>query len=144
MTMLILALCKECFGGVLGLIQWIGLAVAVAYLIIMGIKFVQNGATNDQAEIKKNLLPFAIGLIIIISVNVILGVISGIATGGISGGSKPTGHNHHWVQNPGKPPYCDICGATDETGSYSSGATDCKHSYTPGNNRCLLCGKPKT
>lgn len=89
--------------SILGLIQWIGIAVAVAYLIFMGIKFT-IGSIDDKAEIKKHIAPFLIGLVIIIGVSTfakaIINFVDGINTPGqltsssstsSSGGSHSSG-----------------------------------------------------
>lgn len=66
------------FGKFLGYMQWIGIVVAVAYLMIMGIKFMQ-GSIEDKAEIKKNMMPWFIGIVIILTITTLLNVIANIA-----------------------------------------------------------------
>lgn len=55
-------------GTILGYIQWIGIAIAIGYLIIMGIRFTV-GSVDDKAEIKKHMVPFLIGLVLIVGIS---------------------------------------------------------------------------
>lgn len=50
---------------VLGVIQWIGIAIAVGMLIFLGIKYISKGV-SEQAEIKKSLPIYILGVILIV------------------------------------------------------------------------------
>lgn len=56
---------------ILGILQWVGIAVAVGMLIYMGIRFVTKGA-NGEADFKKSLPGFALGLVLILGATAII------------------------------------------------------------------------
>ena len=49
---------------ILGLMQWLGYAIAIGMIIFCGIKYVLSGATQ-KAKIKDTLIPLLIGAILI-------------------------------------------------------------------------------
>lgn len=49
---------------ILGVMQWLGYAIAVGMIIFCGIKFVMAGA-GEKAKIKETLVPILIGAILI-------------------------------------------------------------------------------
>ncbi len=58
--------------NVLGLIRWIGYAIAIGMLIYIGIKYVMSAA-NEKADLKKGLINYLIGAIIIFAASTIVG-----------------------------------------------------------------------
>ena len=60
---------------VLGLIQWIGYAFAIGMLIYIGIKYTM-AAANEKADLKKGLINYVIGAIIIAGAATICGWIT--------------------------------------------------------------------
>ena len=57
---------------VLGAIQWIGYAFAIGMLIYIGIKYTMSAA-NEKADLKKGLINFIIGAVIIAGAATICG-----------------------------------------------------------------------
>ncbi len=62
----------ETVGKILGLVQWIGYAMAIGMLIYIGIKYVMSAA-NEKADLKKGLINYLIGAIIIFAASTIVG-----------------------------------------------------------------------
>ena len=60
-----------------GIILLVGSAVAVGMISIMAIKFMTSGA-EEKAQVKKNLVGFAIGCIILFCVIGLLGIFKGV------------------------------------------------------------------
>ena len=101
-------------GKILGVIQWIGYAIALGMLIYIGIKYTMSAA-NEKAELKRASVNFIIGAIIIAGAATICGWITtffedvdnggGQAGGTISsgasgqGGSIGIGQGNAWDQN---------------------------------------------
>ena len=61
-------------GGIIGVIQMVGGAVAVGASIYLGIRYVLS-TTEDKAEIKKKMIPFIIGVAIFFGATGILKLI---------------------------------------------------------------------
>ena len=57
---------------ILGAIQWIGYAFAIGMLIYIGIKYTMSAA-NEKADLKKGLINFVIGAVIIAGAATICG-----------------------------------------------------------------------
>jgi type IV secretory pathway VirB2 component (pilin) len=57
---------------ILGLVQWIGYAMAIGMLVYIGIKYVMSAA-NEKADLKKGLINYLIGAIIIFAASTIVG-----------------------------------------------------------------------
>ena len=66
-------------GKLYGIILIVGSAVAFGMLAIMAVKFMTSGA-EEKAQVKKNLIGFTIGLLILLCVISILGVFQNIAS----------------------------------------------------------------
>lgn len=60
---------------ILGLVQWIGYAMAIGMLVYIGIKYVM-AAANEKADLKKGLINYLIGAIIIFAASTIVGWVS--------------------------------------------------------------------
>ena len=60
--------------SILGMIQWIGYAIAVGMLIYIGIKYVTASA-NDKAELKNAMVKYVVGAILIAAASTIAGFI---------------------------------------------------------------------
>ncbi len=60
---------------ILGAIQWIGYAFAIGMLIYIGIKYTMSAA-NEKADLKKGLINFVIGALIIAGASTICGWIA--------------------------------------------------------------------
>lgn len=57
---------------ILGLLQWIGYAFAIGMLIFIGIKYTMSAA-NEKADLKKGLINYVIGAILIAGAATICG-----------------------------------------------------------------------
>ncbi len=57
---------------ILGAIQWIGYAFALGMLIYIGIKYTMSAA-NEKADLKKGLINFVIGAVLIAGASTICG-----------------------------------------------------------------------
>ena len=70
---------ENVMGIALGVIQTIALAVAIIMLLVLGIKYMISSA-EERAEIKKHLITYTIGALIMFGTSFILGVIKEFAT----------------------------------------------------------------
>ncbi len=61
-------------GKTLGVIQVIGLAVAIIMLIVLGIKYMTS-APNEKAELKKHAVPYIVGAIFVFAASGIIEII---------------------------------------------------------------------
>ena len=63
------------FGGnIMGVIQTIGVLLAVAILMILGIKYMM-GSAEEKAEYKKTMIPYVIGAILIFAATTIANMV---------------------------------------------------------------------
>ncbi len=65
-------------GGIIGVIQIVGTAVAVGASIYLGIRYVM-ASVEEKADIKKKLIPFVIGVVIFYGATGIIQLIGNIA-----------------------------------------------------------------
>ena len=65
-------------GKIIGIIQTAGSVVAVAMLVIIGIKYML-GSAEDKAEYKKSLMPYLVGAILIFAASNLASVIYNFA-----------------------------------------------------------------
>lgn len=65
-------------GKILGVVQVIGVAVAVIMLIVLAIKYI-SAAPNDKAEIKKHAVVYVVGAVVLFAASGILEVIKTLA-----------------------------------------------------------------
>lgn len=71
----------QSFGGkVIGVIQAVGSVVAVAILVVLGIKYMM-GSTEEKAEYKKTLIPYVIGAVLIFAASQVAGIVYNMAQG---------------------------------------------------------------
>ena len=63
---------------IIGIIQVVGSVLAVAMLVVIGIKYML-GSAEDKAEYKKSLMPYLIGAILIFAASNLAGVIYSFA-----------------------------------------------------------------
>ncbi len=66
-------------GQIVGIIQIIGIVVAVVILLVLGIKYM-TGSAQEKAEYKKTMIPYIIGAILIFAASTIVNVIFNLAT----------------------------------------------------------------
>ena len=69
---------KDGSNVVIGIIQAIGITAAVIMLIMVAIKYLSEGA-EGKAEIKKKLIPYVIGAVLLFAATGILGIFQGFA-----------------------------------------------------------------
>ncbi len=69
---------KDISGTILGVVQVIGVAVAVIMLIVLAIKYI-SAAPNDKAEIKKHAVVYVVGAVVLFAASGILGIIRDFA-----------------------------------------------------------------
>ena len=62
---------------VLGVLQWVGYAFAVGMLIFIGIKYAMSAA-NEKADLKKGLINFVIGAVLIAAAASVCGWIAAL------------------------------------------------------------------
>ena len=67
-------------GKIIGVIQVVGSVVAVAILVVLGIKYMM-GSTEEKAEYKKTLIPYLVGAILIFAASNIAGMVFNAAKG---------------------------------------------------------------
>lgn len=70
---------KSAVSLVLGVIQWVGYAFAVGMLIYIGIKYAMSAA-NEKADLKKGLINFVIGAILIAAAATICGWVAQVGS----------------------------------------------------------------
>ncbi len=66
-------------GQIVGIIQVVGIVVAVVILLILGIKYM-TGSAQEKAEYKKTMIPYIIGAVLIFAASTIVNVIFNLAT----------------------------------------------------------------
>lgn len=66
--------------NIMGVIQVIGVVIAVIILMILGIKYMM-GSAEEKAEYKKTMIPYIVGAILIFSASTIANVIYTFAEG---------------------------------------------------------------
>jgi hypothetical protein len=64
-------------GQILGVVQFLGYAFAIGMLIVLGIKYVMASA-QEKADLKKGMLSYIIGAVMIAGAATIPGVIAGM------------------------------------------------------------------
>lgn len=70
----------ELGGRIIGIIQVGGSVVAVAILVVLGIKYMM-GSTEEKAEYKKTLIPYIVGAVLIFAASQIAGMVFNLAKG---------------------------------------------------------------
>lgn len=63
---------------ILGIVQVIGVAVAIIMLIVLAIKYI-SAAPGDKAEIKKHAVVYIVGAVVLFGASGLLGIIKGFA-----------------------------------------------------------------
>ena len=69
---------KNISGQIIGVVQVIGVAVAVIMLIVLAIKYI-SAAPNDKAEIKKHAVVYVVGAVVLFAASGILEIIKNFA-----------------------------------------------------------------
>lgn len=71
---------KNIGGNITGIIRVVGTIVAVAILIVLGIKYMM-GSAEEKAEYKKTLFPYIVGAVLIFAASSLADIIYSWATG---------------------------------------------------------------
>lgn len=71
---------REIIGKVLGVVTAFGSVAAIAFLIIIGIRFVL-GSVEEKAQYKESLKPYLIGAILLFAISRIVDALYNIGTG---------------------------------------------------------------
>ena len=65
-------------GGIMGILQVVGMVIAVIILIVIGIKYMM-GSAQEKAEYKKTFIPYIVGAILIFAASALAGVVVNFA-----------------------------------------------------------------
>ena len=68
----------ETGGGIMGILQVVGMVIAVIILIVIGIKYMM-GSAQEKAEYKKTFIPYIVGAILIFAASALAGVVVNFA-----------------------------------------------------------------
>lgn len=60
-------------GGIMGILQVVGMVLAVLILIVLGIKYMM-GSAQEKADYKKAFIPYIVGAILIFAASALAGV----------------------------------------------------------------------
>ena len=66
-------------GKIMGILQTVGVVVAVVVLMVLGIKYMM-GSAEEKAEYKKTMIPYIIGALLIFGATTIANMIYGFAS----------------------------------------------------------------
>ena len=64
---------------IVGTLKVVGIAIAVITLAVLGIKYM-TGSISEKAEYKKTMIPYLIGVVLVVAITQILGVVIEIIT----------------------------------------------------------------
>ena len=70
---------KDLGGKLMGVLQTVGVVVAVIILMVLGIKYMM-GSAEEKAEYKKTMIPYLVGAILIFAASTIANVVYQFAT----------------------------------------------------------------
>ena len=70
---------KALGGKLMGVLQTVGVVIAVIILIVLGIKYMM-GSAEEKAEYKKTMIPYLVGAILIFAASTIANVVYQFAT----------------------------------------------------------------
>ena len=70
----------EIAGQILGIVQVIGMAVAIIMLTVLGIKYV-SASPNEKADYKKGMTIYVIGAVFLFGASILVGVIKNFVSG---------------------------------------------------------------
>ena len=67
-------------GKIIGIIQAVGTVVAIAILVVLGIKYMM-GSAAEKAEYKKTMIPYIVGALLIFAASTVAGWVFNVVTG---------------------------------------------------------------
>ncbi|MBQ2917508.1 MAG: TrbC/VirB2 family protein [Clostridia bacterium] len=70
----------ELGGKIMGIIQTVGVVVAVVILMVLGIKYMM-GSAEEKAEYKKTMMPYLLGAVLIFGASTIANMVYNFANG---------------------------------------------------------------
>ena len=91
-------------GTILGVVQVVGVSVAIIMLIVLAIKYM-SAAPNDKAEIKKHAVVYVVGAVVLFGSSAILGIIKDFATKMGNGGGGGSTVEQLDLARPSTTPY---------------------------------------
>ena len=71
-------------GKLVGIIQVLGIVVAIVVLLILGIKYMV-GSAEEKAEYKKTMIPYVVGAILIFAASTIVNILFNVINSSTSG-----------------------------------------------------------
>lgn len=74
-------------GIILGVVKIIAIAVAVIFLIVLAIKYISS-SPNDKAELKKNMIVYAVGAVLLFGAAGILQLVQNFADDAFNNGTN--------------------------------------------------------
>lgn len=66
--------------SIVGLVQTVGIVVAVVILLVLGIKYMM-GSAEEKADYKKSMIPYLVGAILIFASTTIVNIVYNLAIG---------------------------------------------------------------
>ncbi len=67
-------------GIIVGIIRTVGTVASIIMLIILGLKYM-TGSTQDKAKYKESMIPYIVGMVMLVAVVNILGILYNIFSG---------------------------------------------------------------
>lgn len=64
---------------IIGIITTVGVVVAVVILLVLGIKYMM-GSASEKAEYKKTMIPYLIGVVLLVAITQFIGLIANIVS----------------------------------------------------------------
>ncbi len=66
-------------GPIIGIIKTLGIVISVITLVVLGIKYM-IGSVEEKAEYKKTMIPYLIGVVLLVSITQVLGLIANMVS----------------------------------------------------------------
>ncbi len=66
-------------GPIIGTIKTLGIVISVITLVVLGIKYM-TGSIEEKAEYKKTMIPYLIGVVLLVAITQFIGLIANIVS----------------------------------------------------------------
>ena len=66
-------------GPIIGTIKTVGIVISVIVMIVLGIKYM-TGTVEERAEYKKTMIPYLIGVVLLVAITQFVGLIANIVS----------------------------------------------------------------
>ena len=121
---------------IVNVIQVLGVVVAMVVMVILGIKYM-TGSMEQRAITKKSMIPYIVGVILLVATTSIIRLVYGIVVGRGAGG-KLDDHTHDWniVYKYDSYYHWQECKVTGCTATRLRG----HHNFNDGTGKCRECG----